>query len=71
MGDSGPPLSEVMKMVKYQVTSSVLFVAGKKYVRGDIIDCATPELHGTRLQPVVVEEPKEKPVRKPRAKKAE
>jgi len=58
-------------MAKYKVTVSTFFMAGKKYRRGDIVECATPELHGTRLE--LVPEPKveEKPkaTRKPRAKK--
>jgi len=60
-------------MAKYKVVVSTLFLAGQKYRRGDIVECANPELHGTRLEPVVepkVEE-KPKPARKPRAKKAE
>ena len=59
-------------MAKYKVVVSTLFLAGQKYRRGDIVECANPELHGTRLEPVVepkVEE-KPKPARKPRAKKA-
>jgi hypothetical protein len=60
-------------MAKYKVVVGTLFLAGQKYRRGDIVECANPELHGTRLEPVVepkVEE-KPKPARKPRAKKAE
>ena len=60
-------------MSKYKVVVGTLFLAGQKYRRGDIVECANPELHGTRLEPVVepkVEE-KPKPARKPRAKKAE
>jgi len=59
-------------MAKYKVVVGTLFLAGQKYRRGDIVECANPELHGTRLEPVVepkVEE-KPKPARKPRAKKA-
>lgn len=60
-------------MAKYKVVVSTLFLAGQKYRRGDIVECANPELHGTRLEAVAepkVEE-KPKPARKPRAKKAE
>jgi len=60
-------------MAKYKVVVGTLFLAGQKYRRGDIVECANPELHGTRLEPVVepkIEE-KPKPARKPRAKKAE
>ena len=60
-------------MAKYKVVVGTLFLAGQKYRRGDIVECANPELHGTRLEPVVepkVEE-KPKPARKPRAKKAD
>lgn len=60
-------------MAKYKVVVGTLFLAGQKYRRGDIVECANPELHGTRLEPIVepkVEE-KPKPARKPRAKKAE
>lgn len=60
-------------MAKYKVTVSTVFIAGQKYRRGDIVEVANPELHGTRLELVedapVVEKPKAP--RKPRAKKAD
>lgn len=59
-------------MAKYKVVVGTLFMAGQKYRRGDIVECANPQDFGTRLE--VVAEPKveEKPktARKPRAKKA-
>jgi len=59
-------------MAKYKVVVSAMFIAGQKYRRGDIVDIANPELHGTRLEPVVEAPVVEKPkaTRKPRAKKA-
>ena len=59
-------------MAKYKVVVGTLFMAGQKYRRGDIVECANPEDFGTRLEAVAepkVEE-KPKPTRKPRAKKA-
>ena len=57
-------------MAKYKVVVSAMFIAGQKYRRGDIVDIANPELHGTRLEPVVEAPEKPKATRKPRAKKA-
>jgi hypothetical protein len=56
-------------MAKYKVVVGTAFIAGQKYRRGDVVEVANPELHGTTIEPVVeVEKPK--PARKPRAKKA-
>ena len=61
-------------MAKYKVVVGTVFIAGQKYRRGDIVEVANPEFHGTRLELVpeapVVEKPK-KTTRKPRAKKAD
>ena len=54
-------------MAKCKVVVGTVFIAGQKYNRGDIVEVAQPELHGTRLEPVP---DLEKPARKPRAKKA-
>jgi len=60
-------------MAKCLVTSTTVRIAGVKHRRGDIVEVANPDEFGTRL--MVVPEPKveekPKPVRKPRAKKAE
>ena len=61
-------------MAKYIITASVAFIEGKKYRRGEIVEVAHPENHGTRIE-IVPEapkkaEPKPKSPRKPRAKKA-
>ena len=59
-------------MAKYIITASVAFIEGKKYRRGEIVEIARPEDHGTRIElvkePVEVEKPKA--TRKPRVKKA-
>lgn len=61
-------------MAKYVITASVAFIEGKKYRRGEIVEVAHPENHGTRIEPVPEApkkaEPKPKAPRKPRAKKA-
>lgn len=61
-------------MAKYIITASVAFIEGKKYRRGEIVEVAHPEDHGTRIE-IVPEAPKKaaakpKAPRKPRAKKA-
>lgn len=65
-------------MAKYVITASVAFIEGKKYRRGEIVEIARPEDHGTRIE-LVKEAPKKaepkveskpKAVRKPRVKKA-
>lgn len=64
-------------MAKYVITASVAFIEGKKYRRGEIVEVARPEDHGTRIE-LVKEAPKKaepkaetpKAPRKPRAKKA-
>ena len=60
-------------MAKCLVTSSTVRIAGVKYRRGDIVEVENPNDFGTRLMvmPEVKVEEKPKPVRKPRAKKAE
>lgn len=60
-------------MAKCLVTSTTVRIAGVKYRRGDIVEVANPDGFGTRLMvmPEVKVEEKPKPVRKPRAKKAE
>ena len=60
-------------MAKYKVVVGTVFIAGQKYRRGDIVEVANPEFHGTRLELVVEPkaEEKPKPARKPRAKKAD
>ena len=66
-------------MAKYVITSSVAFIEGKKYRRGEIVEIAHPEAHGTNIEPVTEApkkaapkkaEAKPKAPRKPRAKKA-
>jgi len=61
-------------MAKYVIAASVAFIEGKKYRRGEIVEVARPEEHGTRIELVPEapkkEERKPKAVRKPRAKKA-
>lgn len=61
--------------MKFKVTTSVLFIAGQKYKRGDIVDLADASMFGSKLDPVPevaapVEKPKPKAVKKPRAKKS-
>jgi len=56
--------------MKYKVVSSVLFVAGRRYVRGDVVEIADATQFGVRVEPYV--EPKSpKPVRRARARKVE
>lgn len=59
-------------MAKYIITASVVFVDGKKHRRGEIVEIAHPENHGTNIELVKEAPKKEKPKapRKPRAKKA-
>jgi len=54
--------------MNYKVTISTLFVNGKKYRRGDIVELTDSEAipHGHRIEPVQVVE--EKPKRKRRTK---
>lgn len=58
-------------MAKCKVTNSVVFIAGQKYRRGDIVEIANPELFGGQVEalPEVAEKPTA--TRKPRAKKAD
>lgn len=66
-------------MAKYIITASAVFVDGKKHRRGEIVEIANPEAHGTNIE-LMPEAPKKaapkkaeakpKAPRKPRAKKA-
>ena len=59
-------------MAKCKVTSSVAFIAGQKYRRGDIIEIADPNLFGASVEVIAepVAEEKPKAPRKPRTTKA-